>query len=274
MNKKICFLGSGNMTEALMRVLIDKEIFSRDNICCVDINKDRLSFLENFYRINICLNNNGELENKNLVESSDIFVLAVKPNTAKEILDQIKDLITDDKLVISIMAGITIDKIQIYLQKAVQIVRVMPNTPVLVGAGAVGYCFNNLISDENKDIARDILSGVGLAKEVDEADLDSVTALSGSGPAYVFYLAEAMIEAGIELGLSSEISRELTIETLYGASLMLKETDLDPLQLRKNVTSKGGTTQAATEYFDKNNLKTIIKSALNKAKARSIELSK
>jgi pyrroline-5-carboxylate reductase len=266
-DKKICFIGAGNMAEAIIKGILDREIIDSENILCVDINNDRLEYLQKKYAVNI---------EKEDAKYADVFILAVKPNNVEEVIEFLKPFLTPSKLIISIMAGIKITKIEklINLSKAMQVVRVMPNTPALVAKGAIGYSFNDTVSMTNRDFTSVILSAVGVALKLPESDLDAVTALSGSGPAYVFYLAEAMIEAGIELGLSDEVSKILAVQTIYGAGEMLHSSKEMPRSLRKKVTSKGGTTEAATKYFDKNGFKDIVKGALTKAKNKSIALSK
>lgn len=273
-NKKICFLGSGNMAEAIIKGIIDKKIISSENILCVDVSGERLNYMQSKYKTDIL--NLSDTKNFQKLAEISIYILSIKPNNASEILSILQKFVDSKSLIVSIMAGIKIEKIKNLLayDGNLQIVRVMPNTAALVGKCASGYSCNENVSTENKIVTEKILSAIGVCENLDEKYLDAVTALSGSGPAYVFYLAEAMISAGIEMGLSDDISKKLTIQTIYGAADMLKNSDDSPEILRQKVTSKGGTTQAATTYFDDNNLKTIVKNALQKAKEKSIELSK
>ena len=276
-NKKICFIGSGNMAEALIKGVIDHKICLPDNIVCFDIDKKRLDYLQQIYSVQKCLNDNGFIEEESeiLLKDSEIFVLSIKPDQASDVLNILKKYIDPSKLIISIMAGIKIEKIEniIASNKQFQIVRAMPNTPALIGEGAIGYSCNGFVNISNKDFISHIFSAIGIALEVSESDLDAVTALSGSGPAYVFYLAEALIEAGVNMGLNEEVSKILIYQTLLGSSKMLRNSKEAAVSLRKKVTSKGGTTQAACTYFDEKKLKDIVKNALKAAKERSIEIS-
>ncbi|MCP4481673.1 MAG: pyrroline-5-carboxylate reductase [bacterium] len=264
MNKKIAFIGSGNMAEAIIKGLL--AFISPSDILCVDINLERLAFLKEKYAVDISVEN---------LKNMEIFVLAVKPQNANEAIRMIEPYLHESILIFSIMAGVRIANIvaSIKTKIPIQIARVMPNTPALFSKGAIGYSFSETVNNTNREFSRKILDSIGLAIEVSENDLDAVTALSGSGPAYVFYLAEAMITAGMDLGLSPDVAKQLAIQTVYGSGFMLLNSSDDPKTLREKVTSKGGTTQAACEFFDDNNLQGIVKSALKKAKDRSVALS-
>jgi pyrroline-5-carboxylate reductase len=282
-NKKICFIGSGQMAESIVNGILKKNVFENKDVFCADISDERLSYLEEKYNLNTfnIQNFDNFLLNKDL--ENMVFVLSVKPNNADDIFEVLKSNFKKNKinveknLIISIMAGKKIQQIQrgISIDESFpQTVRVMPNTPALLGEGAIAYAFSDNCSNENKMLAGKVLSAIGICAEVKENELDAITALSGSGPAYVFYLAEAMIDAGVAMGLTEEISKKLAIQTILGSGKMLALQKDEPKELRKKVTSKGGTTQAAIEYFDEKQTKEIIKEALNKAKNRSIELSK
>ncbi len=273
-DKKICFIGAGNMTEAFLKGLIKKQIFDTSNIFCIDINTTRLDYISKTYKANCCVSDDTALTEK--LSGVQIFVLSVKPQNLDDIAPLLAKLNPANKILISILAGIKIGKLQRITSQFenVEIIRVMPNTPSLVGEGALAYSFAQNASQESKNMTSLILSSLGVCEEVHEKDLDAITALSGSGPAYVFYLAEAMIEAGIEMGLSQEISTKLAIQTIFGAGFMMKSNDDSPQVLRQKVTSKGGTTEAAINYFDDSELKKLIKNGLEIAKQKSIELSK
>ena len=263
---KIAFIGAGNMAEAILKGLIKREIFLPEDILCNDINYDRLDYLKDNYGIDI---------NESHIKEADIFVLAVKPQHIKEALVTVKKYFSSSKLIVSIMAGITISKIEqlFNCSKPLQIVRSMPNTPALFERGAIAYSFNDNVSMSYRESVSIILSAIGLAVEVTEDKLDAITALSGSGPAYFFYLTESMIKAGIALGLDEELARILAVQTAYGAGYMLKNSQDSPGLLREKVTSKGGTTEAALKCFDKKDVKGIVNAALLDAKNRSLELS-
>lgn len=282
MMKNICFIGSGKMAESIMNGIIVKNIFPKENIFCLDIDNERLKYINEKYNVNIFnIADIKDLFSETFLYNS-VLVLSIKPinfidvsKTLKSIFLE-KNIYTKDLFFISIMAGKRIESITKAISinnSDIKLVRVMPNTPALIGEGAIGYAFSKNIGDNEKVLAEKILFSIGECNNVDEKDLDAITSLSGSGPAYLFYLAEAMIDSGISMGLSEKVSKKLTIKTLLGASKMLAISKDEPSILRKNVTSKGGTTEAAINYFDEKAMKSIIKEALNRAKKKSIELS-
>jgi pyrroline-5-carboxylate reductase len=280
MQQSIGIIGAGNMGEAFVGAVITSKLFAPSEVEVSDINSQRLKFMETTYGIRTTS------DNKALFNRSDIVILAVKPQQMSEILYQI---VPEDesgpvskKLVISIAAGIRIEKIETILYAALPmekknllpIIRVMPNTPALVLKGVSGLSANRYASPEDVQTARRILTAMGTVVTFEESDLDAVTALSGSGPAYVFFLAESMIGAGIELGLTPENARDLTIGTLRGAVAMMETGSEPPENLRRKVTSPGGTTEAAFKVLDKNNVKQVIIDAVTAAAQRSRQLSR
>lgn len=279
-NRKIGFIGAGNMAEAMIGAWVRGELFPSDNIHASDIMKERVDFLVKTYGIT------PFPDNFSLFASCDIIILAVKPQQMEEVL---KDLVchqeyekTGHKIILSIAAGIRIQKIQSILYaplKDVQcsqmpIFRAMPNTPCLVLSGMTGLAANPCATEEQCHFMVDILSSMGRVIRFEEEDLDAVTALSGSGPAYVFYFMESLMEAGVRAGLSDEDAKDLTLTTIHGALLLLQENNLPPSVLREKVTSPGGTTQAAIQVMEEKNLKEILADAVLSAKKRSLELSK
>lgn len=279
-NKKIGFIGVGNMGEALAGAIIRSDIFDPDGIFISDISEKRLEIMKNKYGIS---NTRDPLE---LFSECDIVILAVKPQQTASLLSQISGRriradIMKRKLLISIAAGITMKKIEGFLYRDLDepsraklpIMRVMPNTPALVSAGMSGMCANRYATAEDKKMTRVLLESVGKVIEFGEEDMDAVTALSGSGPAYVFYLVESMIQGGIAMGLHPEDAVTLTLTTLKG-SIRLMETQHEPPEiLRQKVTSPGGTTEAAFKVLESNRVKQHIVEAIAAATRRSKELS-
>lgn len=268
--KKIGFIGAGNMAEALINGIIKSSLFSIKNIAVYDTNKLRTEFMREEYELGIAKNN------VELAKKSDIIVLAVKPKHLGEALDEIKDCVDEEKILISIAAGINVEFIQqrFSWDHHVQIVRVMPNTPALVLAGASGLYFNANCRENTKEIAKKIFDSVGITAILDKEDLiDAVTALSGSGPAYVFYFMEALSDAGVLLGLSRDLSQALAIQTIYGSSLMAKEKCVHPTILKEMVTSPGGTTIEALKTLDMQGVKGSIMEAVRKACKKAKKLS-
>ena len=276
-DEKIGFIGAGNMAEAIGAALVQKGIFDKSNISMSDINEERLSFVKGKYGIQTTTNSTD------LVRENDIIVLSVKPQVMDKVLGDIRGSFETDKrkLFISIAAGITTEKIEEYLYRGLSdeqkellpVVRVMPNTPCMVFSGMSAMGCNKNCNTKDVFITRVILESMGKVIQVDEKEIDAVTAMSGSGPAYVFYFIESMIKAGIDLGFSDDVAGLLTLETFKGAIKLLEESHDTPQKLRENVTSKGGTTEAALKVMETSNLKEIIAKAIKAAQQRSVELS-
>lgn len=212
--------------------------------------------------------------NQAIVDQCDIIVLAVKPQMMKDVTAQMNTSNAGKKLFISIAAGIRSNAIQKWLGDSVPVVRTMPNTPSLVQSGAAGMYATQEVSNEQRDQAESILRAVGLTLWVkEESQLDAVTALSGSGPAYFFLVMEAMEKAGAQLGLDPETARLLTVQTAFGAAKLALEIKDEPAELRHKVTSPGGTTEKAIGILQNNKLEAIFAEALQAAHDRSIELA-
>jgi pyrroline-5-carboxylate reductase len=265
----IGFIGAGNMAEALIKGVIKPKLYTPENVFVSDIRAERLKMLSEKYRVIACE------ENSELAAKVQTVVLSIKPQNMTEALDSIKDSIGSEKLVISIAAGIKVANIAEVLGD-IAIVRVMPNTPALIGEGA-GALFANERAKPMLNKAVVILSAVGKAVIVDDEDLiDAVTALSGSGPAYYFLLMEEMIKAGIRLGLTEDVAKDLVLQTAKGAGQLAVEADKNsegPAVLRQKVTSPGGTTEAAIKVFKEGKISELVSAAISRAYERSKELS-
>jgi pyrroline-5-carboxylate reductase len=264
---KIGFIGAGNMATALIKGLLDRNVFNFSDIYISDINTQRCRDLANQFGINICV------DNISLVQKADITVLSVKPQVIAEVLSDLKDAFKTDALIVSIAAGITVEKIAGFVGD-LPIVRVMPNTPALIGSGVSGIYANKKASGQIEKIKK-IFSSVGaVAVVADEKLMDIITAVSGSGPAYYFLMMETMITAAIELGIQPDMAAQLVLGTAKGAADLAIVSKDSPAQLRARVTSPGGTTEAAVNVFSTNNFSSIINQAIKAAKDKSIELSK
>ncbi len=266
---KIGFIGGGNMAEALIKGIITAKVYPPENIHVSDVRKERLEYLAGEYRVKTVA------DNKSLAAATDILVLSVKPQNTAEVLEDIKDSVNRDALIISIAAGIRTEKIGAVLG-GMPIVRVMPNTPALISQGASAL-YANVLAKPLLRKAETIFASVGLAVFVEDEDLiDVVTAVSGSGPAYYFLLMEEMASAAIAMGLEEGAALELVLQTAKGAALLAKDAHKrgeTPAQLRRKVTSPGGTTQAAMEVFTDGRFGDLVRAALERAKERSKELS-
>lgn len=277
---KIGFIGAGNMGEAMVGALIRADIFSPAMIMMSDVYQDRLEYMRKTYGVTVMS------DNFRLFSESDIIVLAVKPQQMGQVLGDIAGQkeyrISSRKRIISIAAGILIRKIEDALypplnevsQKNLPIIRVMPNTPALVLAAMSGMSANRHADAGDIRITRTILESMGQVVEFEEKQLDAVTGLSGSGPAYLFYLAEAMIAGGIAAGLTPQNAETLTLQTLYGAVKLLTERKEPPEVLRRKVTSPGGTTEAAIKLMETHGVGKHIAEAIVAAANRSEELSR
>jgi pyrroline-5-carboxylate reductase len=267
--QKIGFIGGGNMASSLISGLIASG-HSPQHLWVSDINPETLKALaEN-------LNVNTSASNDELINAVDVIVLAVKPQVLSSVAKSAATLIQQKKsLVVSIAAGISQYSLSQWLGADIAIVRCMPNTPALVLTGATALHANTRVSTEQRNLAENIMRSVGIALWVnDESELDAVTAVSGSGPAYYFLLMEAMEKAALELGLNEVTARLLVQQTALGAAKIALESSESPEQLRKRVTSLGGTTQQAIETFEKGGFTELVSKALHAARDRSIEMSK
>jgi pyrroline-5-carboxylate reductase len=264
---KIVFIGAGNMTDALVKGLIAGGACLSQQILVTDIQPERLELFRRQYGVGTS-GNNPEASKK-----ADVIVLAVKPQTMDEVLSGLRDSFDRNAVVVSIAAGIPTRRIESKLGDGVRVIRVMPNTPALVRAGAAAFCGGRWAVGQDFATAETMMRAVGVAVRVDEKDLDAVTALSGSGPAYVFYLVEAMMKAAGKLGLAENVARTLVYATVEGAAKLLLSSKEGPAELRERVTSKGGTTAAAVTVFDERNMADAVVEAVLAAHRRSRELS-
>ena len=267
--QKIGFIGGGNMASSLLSGLIASG-HSPQHLWVSDINPETLTTLAKN------LNVNTSACNDELINAVDVVVLAVKPQTLSLVAKSAASLIQQKKsLVVSIAAGISQHSLSQWLGADTAIVRCMPNTPALVLTGATALHANAQVTPEQRNLAENIMRAVGIALWVnEESELDAVTAVSGSGPAYYFLLMEAMEKAALELGLNEVTARLLVQQTALGAAKIGLESSESPEQLRKRVTSPGGTTQKAIETFEQGGFTELVSKALHAARDRSIEMSK
>ncbi|MFH1367729.1 MAG: pyrroline-5-carboxylate reductase [Elusimicrobiota bacterium] len=268
-NKNIAFLGSGKMAEALISGFIKSRLAPASAITAVDIDLKRLSFLKRKYRIKTSTDKLSALKKANII------FLAVKPRQMEGLLCEAGLRIRKNQLVISIAAGITTKWIERFLIKGVPVVRTMPNTPAAFGCGATGIAKGRWAKAAHLSTAKKLFDQTGITAALPESKIDAVTAVSGSGPAYVFLLAELLEQAAKDLGLAGNTARDFSRQTVIGAGEMLKRCPETPAaRLRKNVTSPGGTTEAAIKTLARNKFAEIFKKAVKRAKERAKELSR
>lgn len=265
-DKKVAFLGGGNMAEALIRGMLSADVTEADRMTVSDVSSARLSLLKNKYRLAVTA------KNADAVRGADVVVLCVKPQVVDAVLTEIAPLTDAHKLVISIAAGVPIERIERALHGRPRVIRVMPNTPALVLSGATGIAAGTTATSADMALAEEIFGAVGRVAVVDEKVMDAVTGLSGSGPAYVFTFIEALADAGVKVGISRALAMELAVQTVLGSARMVLETKEHPAKLRDLVTSPGGTTIAGMHELEKGKFRAVIMSAVEAAAKRSREL--
>lgn len=268
MSLSVGFIGAGKMVSAIVHSLLGTNSFTPKQISCCsarDGTSEKLSGATGISRF--------DSVEEMLSSSPSVLVLGCKPQQLNELPPSVSEK-SAGCLILSIMAGVPIAKLSKAFPQARNVVRSMPNTPGQIGHGVTGYLFAKSPSLKDQEIIGQILSSLGKAHELgEEADLDRVTAISGSGPAYVFEFTSALEEAGRAIGLSRKLAKELALSTVTGAARLMEYSDLPPKELRDQVTSPNGTTQAALESFSADELRTIIRHAVEAARARSVELS-
>ncbi len=267
--KRIGFVGAGNMAEALVKGLLTSGVFAKDQIILSDVIQERLHHMSSLYGVKTTL------KNREVVKYSDLIVLATKPNMIGRVISEIKGILTSKNVIVSIAAGIATSFISQTIKRRVKIVRIMPNTPALVLAGASVLYFNPLINQKEKDRIKIIFESVGTVDVVENEDLlDAVTGLSGSGPAYVAIFIEALSNGGVKMGLSKNLALRLSAQTVYGTAKMVLEGGLHPAEFKDKVSSPGGTTIEGIHELEVGGFRGSVISAVQAATRRSRELSK
>lgn len=262
----IVFVGAGSMAEAIIAGIVDGGVMHpRDVYVMNKSDDDRLSYLQQKYGVAIVCHKRKALRD------AELIVLGTKPKDIHQAMADIAGFLNENAAVLSVIAGVSIATIECGLGSR-PIARSMPNTSAAIGKSATGVSMNQAVDEQMKRRILTLLYGIGIVKEVQEDELHAVTALSGSGPAYIYYMVEALEEAAITEGLSKEIARELIIQTFEGASAMLRQTGEEPSILRTNVTSPNGTTEAGIKALEKNSFKKIIAECIQSAETRSREL--
>ncbi|MDA8428787.1 MAG: pyrroline-5-carboxylate reductase [Geobacteraceae bacterium] len=264
--KRIAFLGGGNMAEAIIKGLLREN--SGVPLMVAEISAERRAYLATAYPNIRIVENSSEA-----AAWGEIIILAIKPQQATSVLATLERTLSPDKLFVSIMAGVRTSSIEEALENGTRVVRVMPNTPALVGLGATAICPGRKAAPLDLDRVESIFAQTGLVVRVEEKQMDAVTGLSGSGPAYVFTFIEALSDAGVKNGLSREIASRLAVQTVLGAAHMLSETGEHPALLREKVTSPGGTTIAGLHIMENGRFRGVVMDAVDAATQRSRELA-
>jgi len=262
--RKIGFIGSGFMAEALVKGLLKSGMAKPADITMTDIRPDRLEYMKGEYSVQT------SADNAKMIKENDMIILAVKPQDIRGVLEKAGSLIGSDAILISIAAGVRIEAIAKFAK--CKIARAMPNTCAQAGEAVTALSFNQKMNENDISLVRDLFGSAGESVVVDEKLMDAVTAVSGSGPAYIYLVMESMIQAGIDLGLSPEDARLLVLQTVKGAAVTAMESGEKPEVLRERVTSPGGTTQAALKTLEAKGVRGAIMDAVKAAEKRSKEL--
>lgn len=264
---KISFIGAGAIAEALLVGLLAHEVVKPKDIAFINkSNNHRLQYLTEHYQLRTIT------EQKDMVLAADVIILAVKPQVANEMLSEWGPMFTRDQQIISVIAGITTSHIESYLTEKISVIRSMPNTSSTIGKSATAITAGKYASDDEMKRAEKIFQGVGTVVTIEEHLMDAVTGLSGSGPAYFYLMVEGLELAAQKVGLPREVSRQLILQTLIGASHMLMETEKKPEVLRQEITSEGGTTEAGIQIMQKYKFIEGLEKTIEAATKRSKEM--
>lgn len=265
---RVGFIGAGNMATALIKGIIESGLYRGDQVFASDSDPAKIKTITDTYKIN------GLSSNMELCSTCNIIILSVKPQVMAKVLEEIKGAITREHIVISIAAGIKINTIESSIGSGVPVIRVMPNTPALVQMGVSAIASGGAVKEDYLNVALDILKAVGIAFTVDEVMMDAVTAVSGSGPGFIFRLMECLVAAAEKQGFDPETAKNMVINTFLGATTLAQKTGTELSGLRKMVTSPGGTTEAGLKYMDENKIGELLEGTVEAAKLRSVELGK
>ncbi len=265
-SRKLGFLGAGNMAGALIKGLLHGKVMPGEQIMASDAKRDRLEHLRAEHGIRVTT------DNHELVREADVIVLAVKPQVIDKVLTEIGRDVRADQLVVSVAAGVPIEALEARLPAGSRVVRAMPNTPATVQAGATGIAGGAHAREDDLRITRELFEAVGRVVVLDEAQLDAVTGLSGSGPAYVMLIIEALADGGVKVGLHRDTALLLAAQTVFGSAKLLLETGEHPGRLKDMVTSPGGTAIAGLHTLESGGLRTTLIDAVEVATKRAAEL--
>jgi pyrroline-5-carboxylate reductase len=266
--KSIGFIGAGNMATALIKGIIESKLYSGSDMMVSDIQKQKQEEISKRYALV------EARSNQQLASECRIIMLCIKPQSMKEVLNEIKGYVRHGTLVITIAAGISINYIENILGEGIPLIRVMPNTPALIQMGMSAIARGRNATDEHMRSAEQIFKAVGDTVVVEEDLMDAVTALSGSGPGYFFRFMECLVEAGLKMGVEREISLRLVVSTALGSAILAKRSGKSLEELRKMVTSPGGTTESALNVFYERGFENIIVDAISSAFRRAGELGR
>jgi len=264
--RRVGFIGGGRMAEALIRGMIAAEAILARNVFVSDPAEGRREVLSALIGPNVFA------ENGRVLEAAEVIVLSVKPQVLPLVVGEIEPMVTAQHLIVSIVPGATMRWLEEKLGQG-RIIRVMPNTPCLVGAGAAAFCRGSRVNEADATLVREMLSSVGICAEVDERHMDAVTGLSGSGPAYVYMIIEALADGGVKMGLARSMARRFAAQTVMGAAKMVLESTLHPAELKDQVVTPGGTTIEGIHALEKGGLRAALIGAVEAAARKSSRLA-
>lgn len=265
--KRVAFLGLGTMGESLLEALFHEEILAPENTVATVLHPERAEHLTK--KLGISVN----IDNINATSQAEVVLLCVKPKVVEPVVREIAGEINANKLIISIAASITTQSIEQILGAAIPVIRAMPNTPCVIRSGMTGICRGKDVTESDLGIARTLFESVGMVVEVDEEQMDAVTALSGSGPAFAYLIIESLVEAGVKVGLARDVATVLVAQTLQGAVHMTLESGQDPALLKDAVATPGGCTIEGIRALEDRNLRGILINAIVKTTERAKELA-
>ncbi len=263
---KFAFIGAGNMAEALVSGILKSRLGSSGSITATDISKSRVDYFQKMFQIQVGSDNAKE------AKKADVIVLCVKPQNMDGVLSEIQGSLSQEQLIISVAAGYPLKRIQQYLPGNIPLVRAMPNTPAVIQEGVTALAGTPGLSPHHLQLAQTIFESVGKVVIVDESLMDAVTGLSGSGPAYVYLVIEALTDGGVRVGLPRPVAAVLAAQTVLGAARMVLETGEHPALLKDRVTSPGGTTIAGLQQLETGQIRAVFMNAVEAATRRSHEL--
>lgn len=266
--KKISFIGAGNMGRAMIGGVINSGVVNPENVMVSDLYVPGLEAIKNDFRVNITT------DSKEAVNFGDVVIFAVKPNIIKGVMESVRDTVGNDKILVSIAAAVSLEDMEGAIGNDKKIVRVMPNTPALVGEAMSGICKNVNVSDEELSLVQDIFNSFGKSEVISEGLMDVVTGVSGSSPAYAFMFIEAMADAAVLNGMPRAQAYKFAAQAVYGAAKMVLETGKHPGELKDMVCSPGGTTIKAVEVLEENGMRNAVIKGLNACVEKSIQMGK
>ena len=266
-SRRVAILGAGRLGESIVRGILSSDWRSPDELVVTSRRPERLADLRERFGVR------GTSDNAAAVDGAGLVIVSVKPQDMTVVLAEISGSLSPEQTLLSVAAGTTTQFIEGHLREGARVVRAMPNAPALVHEGIAGLCGGEHARPQDVEVAAEALGHLGAVVRVAEPDMDAVTALSGSGPAYFALLAEAMIEAGLLLGLSREVSTQLVVQTMFGSALLLRDEQIHPVELREAVTSPGGTTTRAIQELERSGVRAAFLNAISAATERSRQLA-